>query len=134
MGHAVYPPEGCYSDPWRPYSPMLFGALGDDYSLPAYLNPMSTFQMGMGSGSGIGVPPENHPSSWFAAISGRKRWVLNPPSAGTGRSGGYGTVRMCVCAYVRMCVCAYVRMCICAYVRMYVCAQAGEHIRTSVVR
>jgi len=91
MGHAVYPPEGCYSDPWRPYSPMLFGALGDDYSLPAYLNPMSTFQMGMGSGPGIGVPPENHPSSWFAAISGRKRWVLNPPSAGTGRSGGYGT-------------------------------------------
>jgi len=91
MGHAVYPPGGCYSNPWRPYSPMLFGALGDDYSVPEYFTPMSTFQMGVGSGTGIGVPPENHPSSWFAAIKGAKRWVLNPPKAGTGRSGGPGT-------------------------------------------
>ena len=82
MGHAVYPPGSCYSDPWRPYSPMLFGALRDDYYLPKYLGPMVTFQMGVGSGYGIGVPPENHPSSWFAVIKGKKRWVLRPPDAG----------------------------------------------------
>lgn len=70
---------------------MLFGALGADYALASFLSPMSTFQMGMGSGYGIGVPPENHPASWFAAISGRKRWVFNPPETGTGRSGGPGT-------------------------------------------
>lgn len=44
MGHAVYPPSGCYSDPWRPYSPMLFDALVDDYRVPPYLTPMATFQ------------------------------------------------------------------------------------------
>lgn len=70
---------------------MLFGALRDDYYLPAYLGPMVTFQMGVGSGYGIGVPPENHPSSWFAVIKGKKRWVLRPPDAGTSRSGGPGT-------------------------------------------
>ena len=91
MGHAVYPPGGCYSDPWRPYSPMLFGALASDYWLPRYLGPMVTFQMGVGSGYGIGVPPENHPSSWFAVIKGTKRWVLMPPNAGSSRNGGPGT-------------------------------------------
>ena len=91
MGHAVYPPGSCYSDPWRPYSPMLFGALRDDYYLPSYLGPMVTFQMGVGSGYGIGVPPENHPSSWFAMIKGRKRWVLRPPNAGSSRNGAPGT-------------------------------------------
>ncbi|KAL1520158.1 hypothetical protein AB1Y20_023628 [Prymnesium parvum] len=91
MGHAVYPPEGCYSDPWRPYSPMLFGALAGDYKVPPYFTPMATFQMGVGSGRGIGVPPENHPASWFAAIHGRKRWVIMPPDAGTSRSGGPGS-------------------------------------------
>ena len=91
MGHAVYPPKSCYSDPWRPYSPMLLGALRDDYALPSYLGPMTTFQMGVGSGYGIGVPPENHPSSWFAVVKGRKRWVLMPPEAGTSRSGGPGS-------------------------------------------
>lgn len=24
-------------------------------------------------------PPESHPSSWFAMVSGTKRWVLHPP-------------------------------------------------------
>lgn len=91
MGHAIYPPGGCYADPWRPYSPMLFGALKEDYYLPRYLGPMVTFQMGVGSGFGIGVPPENHPSSWFAMVKGRKRWVLRPPDAGTSRSGAPGT-------------------------------------------
>jgi len=70
---------------------MLRGALGGDYHLPRYLGPMVTFQMGVGSGYGIGVPPENHPSSWFAAIKGRKRWVLRPPDAGTSKNGGPGT-------------------------------------------
>ena len=91
MGHAVWPPSGCYSDPYRPYSPVLYGALADDYSLPDYFYPMKTFQMGLGVGVGVGVPPENHPSSWFAMIKGRKRWVLNPPSAGSAESGGSGT-------------------------------------------
>ena len=65
MGHAVYPPTSCYSDPWRPYSPMLRGALKDDYYLPRYLGPMVTFQMGVGSGYGIGVsaPGYSHCSS-----------------------------------------------------------------------
>ena len=91
MGHATYPPGSCYSDPWRPYSPMLFGALADDYWLPTWLGPMVTFQMGVGTGYGIGVPPENHPSSWFAVIKGRKRWVLRPPNAGSSRNGQKGT-------------------------------------------
>ena len=40
------------------------------YSVPDFFKPMSTFQMGIGSGYGIGVPPENHPSSWFTAVKG----------------------------------------------------------------
>ena len=91
MGHAVYPAGSCYSDPWRPYSPMLLGAFKEDYDLPRYLGPMTTFQMGVGTGYGVGVPPENHPSSWFAMVKGRKRWVLNPPQAGSGRNGGEGS-------------------------------------------
>ncbi len=78
MGHAVFPAEACYSDPYRPYSPFLFDQLGKDYELPAYFHPMSTFQMGIGRGAGVGVPPENHPSSFFAAIVGRKKWMLHP--------------------------------------------------------
>jgi len=79
MGHAVYPSHACYSDPWRPYSPFLFEQIDDgSYHVPPYFQPMSTFQMGIGSGVGVGVPPENHPSSWFAAVVGRKRWLLHP--------------------------------------------------------
>ena len=78
MGHAVYPSHACYSDPWRPYSPFLFDQLSSSYHVPPYFQPMSTFQMGIGSGYGVGVPPENHPSSWFAAVVGRKRWLLHP--------------------------------------------------------
>ena len=37
------------------------------------------------------MPPENHPSSWFAVIKGRKRWVLRPPDAGSSRNGQPGT-------------------------------------------
>ena len=82
MGHVVAPREACYSDPWRPYSPFLFlegeDGVADDYSVPDHFKPMSTFQMGIGRGRGVGVPPENHPSSWFAMIVGRKRWMLHP--------------------------------------------------------
>lgn len=78
MGHAVYPRHACYSDPWRPYSPFLFDQLAPSYHLPPFFKPMSTFQMGIGSGFGVGVPPENHPSSWFAAVVGAKRWLLHP--------------------------------------------------------
>jgi hypothetical protein len=91
MGHAVYPPGSCYSDPWRPYSPMMFGALKHDYEVPEYLTPVVTFQMGMGYGYGVGVPPENHPASWFAMVSGRKRWVMMPPDAGSSQNGMPGT-------------------------------------------
>jgi len=81
MGHAVYPSYACYSDPWRPYSPFLFDEIqSGSYHVPLYFQPMSTFQMGIGSGVGVGVPPENHPSSWFAAVVGRKRWLLHPDS------------------------------------------------------
>lgn len=78
MGHAVYPHEGCYSDPFRPYSPFVLGVYGD-YKVPEWALPMSTLQIGYGTGKGVGVPPENHPSSWFAAVSGAKRWILYPP-------------------------------------------------------
>ena len=78
MGHAVYPTRACYSDPWRPYSPFLFRELAGTYHLPSYFFPMSTFQMGIGYGHGVGVPPENHPSSFFALVVGRKRWLLHP--------------------------------------------------------
>ena len=91
MGHALYPPGSCYSDPWRPYSPAMLGSLKNEYSIPEMLTPISTLQIGMGQGRGVGVPPENHPSSWFALMSGRKRWVVRPPNSGTSRNGGPGT-------------------------------------------
>jgi hypothetical protein len=81
MGHAVYPSRACYSDPWRPYSPFLFDEIASGaYHVPPYFQPMSTFQVGIGRGLGVGVPPENHPSSWFASVVGRKRWLLHPDS------------------------------------------------------
>jgi hypothetical protein len=78
MGHAVYPRRACYSDPWRPYTPFLHDQLASSFHLPPFLQPMSTFQMGIGRGFGVGVPPENHPSSWFAMVVGTKRWLLHP--------------------------------------------------------
>jgi hypothetical protein len=78
MGHLVWPADDCYAERFRPYSPFL-NATGADYEVPAYLQPMKTFQMGIGTGEGIGVPPEDHPSAWFAAVVGRKRWILTPP-------------------------------------------------------
>ena len=46
--------------------------------MPRFLTPTGTLQMGIGNGLGVGVPPEHHPSSWFAAVVGRKRWVFHP--------------------------------------------------------
>lgn len=91
MGHTLYPPQSCYSDPWRPYTPMLRGVLKEDYSVPSFFKPQVTFQMGIGTGKGIGVPPESHPSSWFAMVVGTKRWALHPPDAGTAFNGEEGT-------------------------------------------
>jgi len=78
MGHMVWPADDCYKELFRPYSPFL-STTAADYEVPSYLKPMRTFQMGIGTGEGIGVPPENHPSAWFAAVVGRKRWILTPP-------------------------------------------------------
>lgn len=78
MGH-ILQRTGCYADPWRPYTPLLMGKLRADYYIPTQFLPMSTFQIGVGRGSGVGVPPEQHPSSWFAMVSGTKRWVVHPP-------------------------------------------------------
>jgi len=78
MGHVVFPREDCYRETYRPYSPFL-STIAEDYDVPEYLLPMKTFQMGIGSGEGVGVPPEDHPSAWFAAVKGRKRWALHPP-------------------------------------------------------
>ena len=88
MGHVLQ--EGsCYADPWRPYTPLLMGKMRDDYYIPDQFLPMSTFQMGVGRGKSVGVPPEDHPSSWFAMVSGVKRWIVHPPSKKrTGRYDG----------------------------------------------
>jgi len=77
MGHLLQE-GGCYDSDSRQYSPTLED-LADDYKIPAWGRPMATFQMGVGSGRTIGVPPEHHPSSWFALVFGRKRWALRPP-------------------------------------------------------
>jgi len=77
MGHLLQE-GGCYDSVYRQYSPTLED-LADDYKIPAWGRPMATFQMGVGSGRTIGVPPEHHPSSWFALVFGRKRWALRPP-------------------------------------------------------
>ena len=79
MGHVLQKGH-CYADPWRPYSPLLMGKLRDDYFIPEQFLPMGTFQIGIGRGKGVGVPPEDHTSSWFAMVSGTKRWVVHPPS------------------------------------------------------
>lgn len=79
MGH-ICERNACYADPWRPYTPILLNAMKDDFEIHNIFKPMNTFQIGMGFGIGIGVPPEDHPASWFALISGAKKWVVHPPS------------------------------------------------------
>lgn len=78
MGH-VLSSNDCYSEPWRPYTPFLT-SLHADYRLPEAFKPYSTFQIGVGVRNGTGVPPEQHPSSWFAVVAGPKRWAIHPPN------------------------------------------------------
>jgi hypothetical protein len=96
MGHLLLAGR-CYRERARPYSPLLWSRLGRDYAIPAYLLPMQTFQVGLGSGAGIGVPPEHHQASWFAQVRGRKRWLFYPPlqtpPLGALRRGQYSAER-----------------------------------------
>ena len=78
MGHVLFSTHACYSEPWRPYTPFLT-TLHNDYNASEIFQPYATFQMGVGVGKGTGVPPEQHPSSWFAVIAGPKRWAIHPP-------------------------------------------------------
>lgn len=63
----------------RHYSPFL--ATSRDYTLPGFLQPSRQLYMALAVGNGTGVEDESHPSGWFAAIHGRKRWLLHPPAA-----------------------------------------------------
>ncbi|KAL1522518.1 hypothetical protein AB1Y20_017505 [Prymnesium parvum] len=47
-GHLVYPRFGCYTHPWRVYSPALGGALAGDFSVPKYLKPLSSLELYIG--------------------------------------------------------------------------------------
>lgn len=79
MGH-VLPSGHCYDDPWRPFSPIFESKnFWKDIHIPELLSQMTTFQVGVGNRIGGGVPPENHPQSWFAVVFGRKRWIIHPP-------------------------------------------------------
>jgi hypothetical protein len=91
IAHAIYPPGSCYHNRWEPYSPMPFGALKDDFHVPPYFGPISKLNIAFGNGLGIGVPYENHPASWWAAVKGSKRWVFRPPEAASSNSGSPGT-------------------------------------------
>merc|ERR1712107_125355 len=64
----------------RKYSPFI-SKVSADYKVPDYLMPLRVLQMGISNGTGTGVRIEEHPSSWFAAVKGRKRWVMHPPNA-----------------------------------------------------
>ena len=63
----------CYHDTGRTFSPWLLDSAIGDYHVPPMFHPMKTLQMGFGYKRGLGVPPEHHPSSFFAALVGRKR-------------------------------------------------------------
>ena len=89
MTHSMLGDDSCYSDPWRPYSPLLLSptVLGA-IRVPPLLRRLSTWQMGVGRRRGLGVPPEDHPASWFVTVVGRKRWVVHPPNA-SGKAPSY---------------------------------------------
>ena len=53
MGHLLRDGD-CYKERYRPYSPFLRTRIGGDYKVPKYFSPMSTFQIGIGTGPGIG--------------------------------------------------------------------------------
>ena len=69
-------------NPWDATRPPFMRAIANDFTVPAYFRPAATFQLSWGSGAGAGVPPENHPSAWFASVTGQKRWILTPPAMG----------------------------------------------------
>ena len=53
MGHVL--PEGdCYDSKVRPFTPLL-DRLADDFTIPEWGVPMTTFQIGLGRGTGIGL-------------------------------------------------------------------------------
>lgn len=74
-------PAAAYPNPWDASRPTFMRAIANDFAVPDYFRPAATFQLSWGSGAGAGVPPENHPSAWFASVAGRKRWILTPPSS-----------------------------------------------------
>lgn len=59
----------------------MLAATAADFSIPDYLKPLRALQLGVGTGAGTGVLPEEHPSAWWANIKGRKRWIFHPPDA-----------------------------------------------------
>jgi hypothetical protein len=69
----------------RQYSPFMATA-SDDYVIPTYFLPARLLYMGVGYGRG-GVQPEEHPSAWFAAVTGRKRWLFHPPNMDSPSAG-----------------------------------------------
>jgi len=73
-------PPGTLKTYERQYSPFLGTSAAADYTVPEYLLPARLLYMGVGVGHAGGVIPEEHPSSWFATIKGRKRWVVHPPN------------------------------------------------------
>jgi len=80
-GWKVYPTEaGTLKKFERPYSPFITGEGAADYTMPSYLLPARILYMAIGTARGGGVTPEEHPSAWFAAVKGRKRWLLHPPN------------------------------------------------------
>ncbi len=73
-------PRGVLKSYDRQYSPFLADAAKEDFTLPQWALPARLLYMGLGAGAGGGVQAEEHPSAWFAAIKGRKRWLLHPPN------------------------------------------------------
>merc|ERR1712113_830955 len=49
MAHICHE-DACYHPVARPYSPFLQVDIGTDYDIPEFLQPMRTFQMGIGVG------------------------------------------------------------------------------------
>jgi hypothetical protein len=64
----------------RLYSPFVADTIEKDVNIPESLTPLKVMQIGVGTGVGTGVVPEEHPRSWWANVIGTKRWVLHPPT------------------------------------------------------
>ena len=83
MTHALLGDDACYSDPYRPYSPILVNPVFlSSVRVPELLRDrLVTWQLGIGALPALGVPPEDHPASFFLNLIGAKRWVVHPPSS-----------------------------------------------------